>query len=75
MYGKKAVAINCNATYYKLLTDTCRRCARPLSIGLTGPGAAACQKVSSVTLEGDTLTIVPPLVVTLSITWCGGHIA
>ena len=79
LYGKKVAVCHCNAiyTYYELtpLTDTSWLCARPLPIGLTGPGDVSCQKVFSVTAEGDHIIVVPPPVKALSITWCGGHTA
>ena len=61
-----------NARYNYLLTKyTWWLCAWPLFIGLTGPGAASSQEVSSVTTKGGPTIVVPSTVSALPITWYG----
>ena len=62
--------------YQSALTGTSRKTPWPQAIWLTCSTRTICSHpVPCVTGVSDPITIVPPSVVTLSITWCGGHTA
>ena len=60
---------------YSALTITHWLCARPLPIGLTGPGAASSQCVSCVAAKADPVIVVPLSAQTPSISWYGKQTA
>ena len=60
---------------YSSLTIARWLCARPLPIGLTGPGAASAQYVSCVAAEVDPIIVAPSTAQTLSISWHGKQTA